>query len=118
MISRWKWLPVLAVASCALLSSCSSDDGPLVGYDVTGTGSTDVAYYDGEKQVTEHVKLPWHKEFHVNKKKFLVQVQAGTPGGSSVTACAASVDNQQIVHATPTNPVFNFVLCSKEYEVK
>jgi hypothetical protein len=118
MISREKLLPVLA-AAFALLSGCSSTDGPLVGYDVTGTGSTEVTYFDGEKSLTEHVKLPWHKEFHVNKKKFLVQVQAGGAGGQGeVTSCVGTVDNQQVVHATPLNPAFPFVLCSHQYEAK
>jgi hypothetical protein len=116
MISGWKRLPVLAVTAAVMLSGCASGGGVLVSYDVKGTGETTVVYSDGDKSVTESVKLPWHKEFHVDKKKFTLQVQAGTnkPGGG-VTACAASVDNQQQVYSTPINPAFDLVLCTKEY---
>lgn len=110
-----KPLSVLLAAGL-LLAACGSGDGVPVTYDVFGTGSTTVTYYDGSKDVTETVKLPWHKELTIDKAKVTLKVQAGEPGQETgVTACAISANNQQVATGTPMNPAFKFVLCSYEY---
>ncbi len=112
MTSRWKPLAAAFAAGCMLLAGCTGS-GPSVTYEVFGTGSADVTYYNGSKDITEHVTLPWRKDLHIDKDKFTVKVQATGDGG--LTACAASVNDQRIVSANPVNPVLNTVLCAKEY---
>jgi hypothetical protein len=112
MISQWKRLPAVGIAALALLAGCGSGGTPVT-YEVFGTGSADVTYYDGSKDVTVQVTLPWRKDIHIDKDKFTVKVQATGDGG--LTACAASVKDERIVQATPINPAFNSVLCAKEY---